>query len=149
VFVSHRRGLHWIACFEAGKGVFVLLLGFGALSMLGHDVHHAAVQITHHLGLDHGHRYTSIFLKLLENVNDKTLQMLAIFAALYSTLRMVEAYGLWKEKSWAKWLAIISGGLYLPFEGMKLVEHFTWFKLTITAVNVMIVIYLVVIKIRD
>ncbi|MBO9665809.1 MAG: DUF2127 domain-containing protein [Bdellovibrio sp.] len=147
--VSHRRGLHWIACFEAGKGLLVLLLGCGALSLLGHDVHHIAVQIAHHLGLDHGHHYASIFLKLLENVNDKTLQLLALFAAAYSTLRFAEAYGLWKEKNWAKWLAIISGGLYLPFEGMKLVEHFTWFKFAITAGNLVIVIYLVVIKIRD
>ncbi len=34
----------------------------------------------------------------------------------YSAIRFAEATGLWLEKQWAEWFALISGCLYLPIE---------------------------------
>jgi uncharacterized membrane protein (DUF2068 family) len=38
----------------------------------------------------------------------------------YAAIRLAEGYGLWLGKHWAEWLAVISAGLYLPFE----ISHF-------------------------
>lgn len=40
-------------------------------------------------------------------------------------MRFVEAYGLWRERRWANWLAAISEGIYLPVEIYELFARVT------------------------
>ncbi len=131
------RSLKAIAIFEAAKGFAVVLLGIGVA-----NIHHVA----HHLGLKHSSHYTAIFIKAFNDLNDKDIWELALLAACYSAIRFTEAYGLWRERTWAEWLAILSGGIYLPFEIIKIVEKFEWWKVLITAFNLFIVAYLVWIR---
>jgi len=44
-------------------------------------------------------------------------------AAAYSTIRFVEAYGLFRERTWAEVLAAVSAALYLPFELVEVIRH--------------------------
>lgn len=128
-----------IAAFEAAKGVVVVLLGIGVANF-----HH----IAHHLGLENSSYYTSIFVEIFNKLNDRDLWQLVILATVYSLIRFIEAYGLWRERSWAEWLAIFSGAIYLPFEIIKIAEGYAWWKVVITAFNIMIVGYLISIKLR-
>jgi uncharacterized membrane protein (DUF2068 family) len=105
-------------------------------------------KVAHHLGLDHSSYYTSIFLKAFNSLNDRDILQLLILATLYCTIRFVEAYGLWRERAWAEWLAIFSGGIYLPFEIIKIVEGYAWWKVIITAFNIAIVLYLISIRMQ-
>jgi len=57
-------------------------------------------------------------------------------------IRFVEAGGLWLEKEWAEWFALISGAIYTPIAVYELVRHPTGFKWTFLILNLMIVIYL-------
>ena len=61
---------------------------------------------------------------------------------LYSIIRFAEATGLWLEKQWAEWFALISGSLYLPIEIYELAHHATPIKWGVFATNVLIVAYL-------
>jgi uncharacterized membrane protein (DUF2068 family) len=133
------NGLKAIAGFEAAKGVVVLLLGAGV-----YGLHHVA----HHLGVEHSREYAGVFVELFNSLGDRDILYVALLAFFYSVLRFVEAYGLWKEKSWAEWFAIFSGAIYLPFEVMKLMEGFAWWKVLITAVNIAVVAYLIYFKSR-
>jgi uncharacterized membrane protein (DUF2068 family) len=72
---------------------------------------------------------------------------LAALAALYSTIRFVEAYGLWRLKPWAEWFAIISGSIYVPVEIYEIVMHVTWLRVTVLIFNLAIVAYLVYVRI--
>ncbi len=47
----------------------------------------------------------------------------------YSGARSVEAYGLWFERRWAEWFALISGAIYLPVEIYELRRHVTEIKI--------------------
>src|SRR6476646_4441343 len=136
-------GTRTIAMFEAAKGVLVLLAGFGLLSLLHHDVAHFALGVVRHLHLSPSGRYSRIFIKAATNVNDDRLRMLAAIALLYSTARLIEAYGLWHERTWAKWLAIITGAVYLPVEIYELFARVSAVRLTVFVVNVLIVAVLV------
>jgi uncharacterized membrane protein (DUF2068 family) len=69
--------------------------------------------------------------------------MIAGFAALYAAVRLVEAYGLWRERSWAEWLAALSGAVYVPFELYELFRRATWFKFGALAINLIVVAYMV------
>ena len=72
---------------------------------------------------------------------------LAGLAFLYSTLRFVEAYGLWHMRPWAEWLAIVAGSAYLPVELYEIGRHATWMRGFVLLTNVLIVAYLVWVRI--
>src|SRR5262249_40580265 len=71
------------------------------------------------------------------------LMMVALLVFLYAIIRFVEATGLWLEKPWAEWFALISGGLYIPVEVFELARRPTPIKWIILGVNLLIVLYLV------
>ena len=67
---------------------------------------------------------------------------MALSALLYSMVRFVEAYGLWMQRSWAEWFALLSGGMYVPIELFEVIDKITWPRVTVLCVNVGIVAYL-------
>jgi uncharacterized membrane protein (DUF2068 family) len=135
-------GMRTVAVVEAAKAVLVLAAGFGLLALIHHDVQAAAERLVRHSHLNPAGKYPRIFLDAAQQMTDTRLWLLAAFAALYSLVRSVEAYGLWYERRWAEWFAMASGSIYVPVEVYELFHHFTWLKLTILAVNVGIVAYM-------
>ena len=67
--------------------------------------------------------------------------MIAIVLA-YSSLRFVESYGLWRQRAWAEWLAIVSGAMYLPFELVNLIRHPSRVHWAVLLINIAIVVYI-------
>jgi uncharacterized membrane protein (DUF2068 family) len=68
--------------------------------------------------------------------------MLALSALLYSTIRLVEAYGLWKQMQWAEWFGLLSCGMYIPIEVFEVSRELTWPRISVLVVNVGVVAYL-------
>src|SRR5450631_2419224 len=139
---SHARGLHIVALFEGAKGLLVLAAGFGLLSFLHKDIHEAAMQMVKHFNLNPASHYPRIFLDLTERVNDTRLWSMAIAAVMYSVVRMIEAVGLWKKKTWAEWFAVLTGGMYIPIELFEVARHVSWPKVTVLVINIAVVSYL-------
>jgi len=135
-------GLRVVALFEGAKGVLVLLAGFGLLSFIHKDLHHAVVRLVEHLHINPARNYPRIFLDLSERVTDSQLWSLAAAALLYSVVRLVEATGLWLGKKWAEWFGVLSGGLYIPVEIYEVTRSLTWPRVTVLAVNLGVVSYL-------
>lgn len=131
-----------MAAFEAAKGLIVLIAGFGLLSFLGRDAEHLAAQLVHRTHLNPAHHYPQIFLEAMAKLDDTRLWLLAGFAALYASVRFVEAYGLWHQRPWAEWFAAVSGGLYVPIEVYEILHHPTWIKGAALVLNLAIVAYL-------
>jgi hypothetical protein len=69
-----------------------------------------------------------------------------MLALLYAGVRFIEAYGLWRMKAWAAWLAIVSGAMYLPVEVFELLKHATFLKGSVLLINAGIVGYLVYVR---
>jgi len=145
----HRRraALRAVASLELTKGVAVLLLGFGAVSMVHKDAWDTAEALLRflHVNPDH-HRYAQVFLNLADNVTDKKLWALAAGAAAYSIVRFIEAYGLWLERTWAEWFALISGALYVPIEAYELVRRTTLIHVAVLLINLIIVFYMLYLR---
>ncbi len=140
---SHTNGLRLIASLEALKGAIVLIVGFGLLSLLGRDQAAFAEHLVARLHLNPAHHYPHIFIAAMSNVNNTHLVQLACLAALYSALRFAEAYGLWRQRRWAEWLAALSGAIYVPVEIYEIFQHATWLKFAALLINVVIVAYMV------
>jgi uncharacterized membrane protein (DUF2068 family) len=136
------RGLQTVALFEAAKGALVLLAGFGILALFHHDAQHAAERLVRHFHLNPANHHPRIFLRLTEEATPAHLWLLAAGALFYALIRFVEAYGLWRERVWAEWLAVISSGIYLPIEFWELTKGLTWLRVMLLVVNLAILLYL-------
>lgn len=131
-----------IAVFEAAKGAIVFLAGLGLLSLINRDVQQIAEEIVRFMRLNPASRYPQIFIDAASRVTNAHLWAMAGAAALYAIVRFVEAYGLWLERRWAEWFALISCGMYIPLEIYHLVHAPSWVKGTLLTVNVAIVVYM-------
>src|SRR5215204_3460224 len=137
------------AVFEAAKGAFVLLAGFGLLSLVHRDVQGFAERLIAHAHLNPASRYPRIFVDLAGRATDRRLLTAAFAALLYSAIRFIEAYGLWRVRRWAEWFAALSAGVYVPFEVVELRGHFTWLVAAMLAANLMIVTVMLFAVARD
>jgi uncharacterized membrane protein (DUF2068 family) len=128
-----------VALFEATKGVIVLLAGFGLLSLLHHDLRALALDLVGRLHLDPERHYARGFINAAANTTDSRLWFIASIGFVYAAFRFVEAYGLWFCRTWAEWLALISGGIYLPLEAYELFRRVTWMRATALVANLVVV----------
>lgn len=136
-------GLHVIAIFEAAKGVLVLLVGLGLLSLIHNGVQNVGEEIVERFHLNLARKHPRILIYAATHLNNSQLRLLAVAALIYSTIRFIEAFGLWRMRSWAEWFAILSGGVYLPLEIYELTHHATLVKAVVLVINAAIVAYLI------
>ncbi len=117
----------------------MLLVGFGLLSLIHHDVEQFAERLVTHAHLNPASHYPRIFLHLANRLADARLSIIAAGAAAYAGVRFVEAYGLWHARRWAEWFAALSGAIYVPLEILELYRRVTWLGVGALAVNLAIV----------
>jgi uncharacterized membrane protein (DUF2068 family) len=145
---ASRAGLRVVASFEAFKGVLVLLL-LVALIAVHNRIEDYAEDLLYHLHIDFDRELAQSFLKAASRINDSRLWTVGVAATFYAMVRFIEAWGLWNRRVWAEWFALLSGALYLPLEMMKVAERATWEHVAILATNVVIVLYMLFIRIRE
>jgi uncharacterized membrane protein (DUF2068 family) len=139
-------GLRIVALFEATKGLLVLLVGLELLSLIHQGVQNVGEEIVERFHLNFARHHPRILLYATTHLDNSNVRLLALAALAYSTVRFIEAYGLWRLRAWAEWFAILSGGVYLPFELYELVRHPTIVKAVVLIVNAAIVSYLAYVR---
>jgi uncharacterized membrane protein (DUF2068 family) len=144
--MAKHFGLRGIALFEAGKGLLAVMVAIWLLSLLHKDIRDVAEHLLHFLHRifrlnPDGHLARSL-IRGARRVTPGNLHLWIGGTLIYSIIRFAEAAGLWLEKQWAEWFALISGCLYLPIEIYELAHHATPIKWAIFATNLLIVAYL-------
>ena len=140
---AHRRALHAIALFEAIKGLAALAAGIGLLGLLHQqDIHQLVVALLWRFHLDPALPYPAILLHYADLLSAIDLRTLAPVALAYIGVRFAEAWGLWRGKIWAEWLAALSGALYIPLEVAHLVHRTSLINAAVLLANVLIVGFL-------
>lgn len=139
--VAHAIRL--VAFFEALKGAAVLLAATGLLALVHHDLGAIAASLVQHTHLNPASKYPRVFLDAMANLQHTRLLWLALGAAAYSAVRFAEAYGLYRQRPWAEWLAALSGGIYIPFEIAGVVHERTVLSAVLLAANVAVVAVMV------
>jgi uncharacterized membrane protein (DUF2068 family) len=71
-----------------------------------------------------------------------SLATLTLLAACYASVRLLEAWGLWRARRWGVWLGATSGAIYLPFELGHVLRGPGWLNVSVTAFNILLVAYL-------
>lgn len=144
-----RRVLRAVAAFEFFKGCFVIVVGICALALVHRDVWLYAAKLLALFHINTDRRSAQMFLDLADNVTDARLWAAARIAFAYSALRFTEAYGLWRERTWAEWVALVSGALLLPLEVRELLRGLTWLRCAFFVGNVAVVLYMLYIIISN
>jgi uncharacterized membrane protein (DUF2068 family) len=145
---ASRFGLRTVAAFEAAKGLLVVVLLILLLAV-HNRIEDYAEDLLFHLHIDFDHHFAQRFLRSASWLSDSPLWTVTIGATVYASVRFVEAWGLWNRRVWAEWFALLSGAIYLPFELLKVAEKATWEHVGILATNVVIVLYMLFIRIRE
>jgi uncharacterized membrane protein (DUF2068 family) len=145
---ASRVGLRAVAAFEAAKGVLVVVLLILLLAVHSR-IEDYAEDLLFHLHIDFDHHFAQRFLRGASKLSDSPLWTVGIGATIYAMVRFIEAWGLWNRRVWAEWFALLSGAIYLPFELMKVAERANWERVGVLATNIVIVMYMLFIRIRD
>jgi uncharacterized membrane protein (DUF2068 family) len=64
----------------------------------------------------------------------------------YSLIEGVEGVGLWLNKRWAEYLAVLATAAFLPLEGLELTHHVSGFKVATLTLNVAAVLWILLSK---
>ena len=142
----NRIGLEAVAIFEAAKGTLALVFAIWLLPTSHRDVHELAAGVIRALRLHpeaHAARTLSQAAERLAGIDFRFV--IALLLA-YVVVRFIEAYGLWRARTWAVWFALLSGALYVPWEAYGLVQHPTPFRWALIAINLGIVLYMAAIR---
>jgi uncharacterized membrane protein (DUF2068 family) len=139
---NQRRVLRAVAALEFFKGVFVVLMGICAIALVHKDAWLIAERLLSRLHISTDRRSAQIFLDFADSVTDARLWAAVRIAFAYAALRFTEAYGLWKARTWAEWVALVSGALLLPLEVRQLFRGITFFRSALLVGNLAIVFYM-------
>ena len=134
--------LRTIAFFEGTKGALVLAASFGLLSLRHTDLHAATDAFLLRHGINPETHYMRLFIEGVAKATNHHVGEIAAFGFAYAAVRFIEGYGLWRERHWAEWFAVISAGLYLPLELTHFGRHPSVFNAGVIFVNMLIILYL-------
>ena len=143
--IRHRRQqrvLQAVAAFEFFKGIFVLVMGFCALALVHRDIWLYAESLLALFHISTDRRSAQLFLDFADNVTDARLWAAARIAFAYSALRFTEAYGLWRCRTWAEWVALVSGALLMPLEVRELLRGVTALRSAMFIGNLAVVFFM-------
>jgi uncharacterized membrane protein (DUF2068 family) len=144
--LAKHLGLRGIALLEAAKGLLAVIVALWLVSLLHKDIQNVAehlLRVLHKIfRLNPDGRLAREIIRGARRVTRGNLHLWIGGTILYSGIRFAEATGLWLEKQWAEWFALISGCLYLPIEIYELAHHATPIKWAVFATNLLIVAYL-------
>ncbi len=145
----HRAGLRSIAVFEAFKGLLGLVAAIAILTIAHKDISDLAERAMNAVHMDPDSRIADRIFDATDNATPRGLILFAMGGFVYAAIRFAEAYGLWNARVWAEWFALISGCLYLPLEIFELTRHLSWFRWSVLGINLMVVIYIAMIRIES
>jgi len=134
--------LRSIAALEAIKGLLVLAAACGLLSLRHTELHAATDAFLSRHGIDPERHYMRLFIEGVANATNHHVGQIAALGFAYAAVRFIEGYGLWREKSWAEWFAVISAGLYLPLELTHFGRHPSLFNAGVILANMLLILYL-------
>jgi uncharacterized membrane protein (DUF2068 family) len=139
--VKPPLGLRLIAAERLVKGALLSLVSLGILRSLHRDLAAAALQVVQFARISPENRFVVMLLEKLGLVDRSTLVRLGILSALYSSVLLVEGFGLWVGAAWAEYVVVVSFGLFIPEECSVTFHHFTWFRWSILLINTVIFVY--------
>jgi len=85
-------------------------------------------------------------LREVASMNPGLLTLVIVGLIAYAITQLAEGYGLWHEKRWGEYLAVVATSMFIPLEVWELAHHVTILKIVLFLINVVAVVWLIVSK---
>lgn len=144
--LTSAKAIRAIAVFEMVKGLLGFAVGIALISLLHRDLRQVAENVLGYLHIDLTGHFAQMFVERAAKINESNIMIFVALAFVYTLVRFVEAYGLWRLRAWAEWFAIISGTIYLPIEIYEIFRQPTIIKFLIFFFNLALVLYLIYVR---
>jgi uncharacterized membrane protein (DUF2068 family) len=139
---GHDRWLIIIGAFKILEGTFFVLLGLGVVRLLHRDVGDLLLRLALALRIDPESHFVNLLLDKVQLLTPHKMRLISAGIFLKAGLDYLEGIGLAMEKTWAEWLTIAITASFLPWEVFEIIRRFTWVKVGITLLNVLVLLYL-------
>lgn len=111
--------------------------------MLHKDIDDVVWRMIADLKMNPESRMVNFLFEKAELLNDPLLRRIGVVAFCYAAVGILEAIGLYLEKTWAEFLTLIITASFLPVEIHELMRRLTWVRMGLLVANVLVLIYLI------
>ena len=146
---SSDAGILAIAGFKVLKGLMLLAVAIGSLTLLDEDVAQQAARWVAVLRVDPNNHFIHALMVKLTRVDNHKLEQISAGTFFYSALLLTEGIGLFLRKRWAEYFTIFVTGSLIPLEIYELAKEFSKAKVAVLAINVAVVLYLAARVLQD
>jgi uncharacterized membrane protein (DUF2068 family) len=140
---SHDRWLVLIGGFKILEGLLFVLLGFGVIRLLHRDIADVLLRAVMAIRLDPESRFVNFLLEKVQLLTPHSMRLISFGIFIKAGIDFAEGIGLVMEKTWAEWLTIGLTASFLPWEIFEIIRRFTWIKVGVCIINVLVLVYLV------
>jgi len=147
-FSKTSVALRTVAIFEVTKAAIVLLLGCGLFYLMHKNLDDVAERVAQVLHVNPEGKLSNLFFELASHSSDRNLWVLALGTLAYASVRLTEAYGLWRERAWGQWFSLLATALYLPPELYWMLGHPSRLRCVVLVVNIVIFLFMVSLRVN-
>jgi uncharacterized membrane protein (DUF2068 family) len=139
---SHDRWLVLIGGFKILEGIIFVLIGFGVIRLLHRDIADMLLRTVMAVRLDPESRFVNFLLEKVQLLTPHKMRLISLGIFIKAGIDFAEGIGLAMEKTWAEWLTIGLTASFLPWEIFEILRRFTWIKVALAVINVLVLLYL-------
>ena len=139
----HDIGFMIIAVLKIVKGLLLLLVGVGALSLIHKDTAETFTHWANALQVNVHSRVVQRWLVEIGLAQKRDLALIVTVSLVYSVLLLTEGTGLLMEKLWAEYMTVAITTSFIPVEIYELARRTTPSRIILLVVNLIVVAYLV------
>ena len=140
---KHDKWIFLIGVWKLLAALLCVMAAVGAIQLLHKDLVNLLTRLAIELRFDPESDFLSMMLGKVATINDHRLKQFSAFVFCYAALHVIEGVGLVLEKTWAEYLTLVLTASFLPWEIYEIAKHATGFRIGITVVNALVVVYLV------
>src|SRR5579863_3466985 len=140
---NHRTGLVLIAAYKLLGALLFIAIGVGALRLLHKDIDDVVWRMIGDLKMNPESRLVNFIFEKAELLNDPILRRIGLAAFCYAAVGILEAIGLYLEKTWGEFLTLIITASFLPFEIHEIMRRLTPMRVGLLVANILVLVYLI------
>jgi uncharacterized membrane protein (DUF2068 family) len=140
--MSRSAVLIGIVWFDVLRAAALFLLGADIFHHLNDDLREIVEHWIETFRLDPHNRRFNWLMAALSGWDRRRLEEVGIGTFFYAILLLLEGVGLWFGRRWAAYLSVVVVAVFIPLEIFELAKEVTGIRLTVLAVNALIVWYL-------
>lgn len=100
--------------------------------------------IAHQLGFNVDKAGVIGLIRRILHISQSKLTLIAAGVSGLAVVSLIESVGLWLARRWGEYFAMVATSLFLPVEVYELYDKFTYTKLALFLLNIVLVLYLVI-----